>query len=153
MAKVKEVCEEKFKPIIEALGYELIEVSYKKEFDGMNLIFTIDRDEGITIDDCEKVNREIDPIIDELNPTMDEPYTLIVSSPGIDRPLKTERDFKRNLNKEISISLFSKINGEKKFNGTLESYSDTEVTIKDSNGNLITLQREKIANIEPIIKF
>ena len=153
MAKVKEICEEKFKPIIEELGYELIEVSYKKEFDGMNLIFTIDRDEGITIEDCEKVNREIDPIIDELNPTMDEPYTLIVSSPGIDRPLKTERDFKRNLNKEISISLFSKINGEKKFNGTLESYSDTEVTIKDSNGNLITLQKNKIANIEPIIKF
>ncbi|MBQ8845393.1 MAG: ribosome maturation factor RimP [Clostridia bacterium] len=153
MAKVKEICEEKFKPIIEELGYELIEVSYKKEFDGMNLIFTIDRDEGITIEDCEKVNREIDPIIDELNPTMDEPYTLIVSSPGIDRPLKTERDFKRNLNKEISISLFSKINGEKKFNGTLESYSDTEVTIKDSNGNLITLQKDKIANIEPIIKF
>ena len=64
MAKVKEICEEKFKPIIEELGYELIEVSYKKEFDGMNLIFTIDRDEGITIEDCEKVNSEIDKIID-----------------------------------------------------------------------------------------
>ena len=143
MAKVKEVCEEKFKPIIEALGYELIEVSYKKEFDGMNLIFTIDRDEGITIDDCEKVNREIDPIIDELNPTMDEPYTLIVSSPGIDRPLKTERDFKRNLNKEISISLFSKINGEKKFNGTLEN-NNTE---NSYSANIIVEQKNNKANL------
>ena len=153
MAKVKEICESKFRPIIEEMGYELLEVTYKKEFDGMNLVFTIDKEEGITIDDCEKVNRYIDPIIDELNPTADEPYILIVSSPGIDRPLKTERDFSRNMGKEIKISLFSKLDGRKVFEGTLENYNDKEITIKEANGNSLTLQRDKIANIEPIIKF
>ena len=94
MAKVKEISEAKIRPIIEEMGYELVDVEYKKEYDGMSLIFTIDKEEGVTIDDCEKVNKVIDPIIDELNPTDDQPFTLVVSSPGLDRQLKTDRDLK-----------------------------------------------------------
>ena len=75
MAKVKEICEEKLRPIIEGMGYDLVDVEYVKEFDGMNLIFTIDKEEGVTIDDCEIVNKKIDPIIDELDPTDDKPFS------------------------------------------------------------------------------
>ena len=150
--KVKTICEEKICHIIEDMGYEVVEVEYAKKSDGMNLTFYIDCDKGVEIDDCEKVSKVIDPIIEELNPTDDQPYILSVSSPGIDRPLKSERDFKRNVGNEISITLFSKIDGKKKFDGTLKSFSPEDVTIT-SNGKDITLQRDKIAHIVPIIKF
>ena len=152
LAKVKEICEEKLRPVIEEMGYELVDVQYVKEFDGMSLIFTIDKEEGVTIDDCEKVNKVIDPIIDELNPTNDAPFTLVVSSPGLDRPLKTDRDLKRNLNKEVTISLFAKQNGKKEFEGVLEDFSEKTVTLKTEKETL-TFDRDKIANIKLIIKF
>lgn len=152
MAKVKEICEKEIAPIIQNMGYELLEVTYQKYADGMNLVFTIDSDNGITIDDCEKVTKAIDPILDELNPTNDQPYILSVSSPGIDRPIKTDRDFKRNMEKEIEITLFKKIDGVKKFDGILKSFNEEEVTI-ESQCKSITLKRDQIAHIQPIIKF
>ncbi len=152
MAKVKEISEAKVRPIIEGMGYELVDVEYKKEFDGMSLIFTIDKEEGVTIDDCEKVNKAIDPIIDELNPTDDEPYTLVVSSPGLDRQLKTDRDLKRTLNKDVTLTLFSKLNGKKNFEGTLVNFDDKTVTIKIDDEEKI-FNRDKIAGLKLVIKF
>ncbi|HIT62764.1 MAG TPA: ribosome maturation factor RimP [Candidatus Caccovivens faecavium] len=152
MAKVKEISEAKVRPIIEGMGYELVDVEYKKEFDGMSLIFTIDKEEGVTIDDCEKVNKAIDPIIDELNPTDDEPYTLVVSSPGLDRQLKTDRDLKRTLNKDVTLTLFSKLNGKKNFEGTLVNFDDKTVTIKIDDEEKI-FDRDKIAGLKLVIKF
>ena len=101
MAKVKEICEKEIAPIIQNMGYELLEVTYQKYADGMNLVFTIDSDNGITIDDCEKVTKAIDPILDELNPTKDQPYILSVRSTGIDRQITTDIDIKRNIVTEI----------------------------------------------------
>ena len=121
MSKIKQICEDNLKATIEELGYELVDVSYEKENGGMSLIFTIECDAGVTIDDCEKVTKVIDPLLDELNPTDDKPYTLVVSSPGLDRPLKTDRDFKKNLGNEVEINLFAKIDGKKAFTGTLKS--------------------------------
>lgn len=152
MIKVKDVCKQKLQPIIEEHGYELVDVTHQKEASGMNLVFTIDNENGVTIDDCEKVHKIIDPILDELNPTDDKPYILSVSSPGIDRPLKTERDFKRNLGNEIEITLFQKVDGKKKFVGELINFNDSEVTIKNNDGE-INFNREKIAHIVPVIKF
>ena len=152
MAKVKEICEAKIRPIIEEMGYELVEVEYKKEYDGMSLIFTIDKEEGVTIDDCEKVNKAIDPVIDELNPTDDQPFTLVVSSPGLDRQLKTDRDLKRTVGKDVTVTLFSKVNGKKNFEGTLISYDEKtiKVLVKDEE---MTFDRDKIAGLKLVIKF
>ena len=150
--KVKAVCEEKIVPVIEQLGYEVVEVEYVKKSDGMNLTFYIDNDAGIQIEDCEKVSKAIDLILEEVNPTDDQAYILNVSSPGIDRPLKTERDFQRNLNKEIELTLFSKMDGKKKFVGTLVEFTKDNVVI-ENNGVQIKLEREKIAHIVPVIKF
>lgn len=150
--KVKTIVSEKVVPVIEQLGYEVVDVEYGKQSDGMNLTFYIDNDEGINIEDCEKVSKVIDPILDELNPTDDVPYILNVSSPGIDRPLKTERDFARNINKEIEVTLFSKMDGKKVFKGTLISYDKEQLILEQNNQN-ITFSREKIAHIVPIIKF
>lgn len=152
MAKVKEISEAKLRPVIEEMGYELVDVEYKKEFDGMSLIFTIDKEEGVTIDDCEKVNKAIDPIIDELNPTGDEPYTLVVSSPGLDRQLKTDRDLRRTLDKDVSLTLFSKLDGKKNFEGTLVNFDEKTVTIKIDDEEKV-FDRDKIAGLKLVIKF
>ena len=151
-SKVKTICEEKVVPVIEELGYEVVEVEYAKKSDGMNLTFFIDNEKGIVIEDCEKVSKAIDDILEELDPTEGVGYILNVSSPGIDRPLKTNRDFERNLEKEISITLFSKLDGNKKFDGTLVSYTDETVTIQTKT-QLLELKRELIAHIVPVIKF
>lgn len=152
MAKVKTVCEEKINPIIEGLGYEVVEVEYIKKSDGMNLTFYIDKDGGVQITDCELVSKTIDPILEELNPTEDKPYILSISSPGIDRPLKTNRDFQRNIGKEIEITLFAKIDGKKVFKGTLTDFDEKNLTIEIENKKT-TFGREQIAHIVPVIKF
>ncbi len=149
--KIKDVCYEKLEPVIRNLGYELVEVFYGKQQDGMNLIFYIDSPKGITIDDCEKVHREIDPILDDLNPTNDASYILSVSSLGIDRPIKTNRDFERNIGKEIEVTLFSKINGKKSFKGILISFNDKSFSIEGDEK--LTFQRDKVAHIAPVINF
>ncbi len=152
MAKVKQICEEKLRTVIEEMGYELVDVSYEKENGGMSLIFTIDKEAGVTIDDCEIVNRKIDPILDELNPTDDKPYTLVVSSPGLDRPLKTDRDLRRTLGKEVELSLFAKQDGKKLFTGVLKNFDEKTVTLETQKGD-ITFEREKVAIIKLVIKF
>lgn len=152
MAKVKQICEEKLRPIIEEMGYDLVDVEYVKEFDGMNLVFTIDKEEGVNIDDCERVNKKIDPIIDELNPTGDQPFTLVVSSPGLDRPLKSDRDFRRNLGNEVVLTLFSKLDGQKVFEGVLKDFDEKTVTLEIGKDTK-TFEREKVANIKLVIKF
>ena len=152
MAKVKQICEEKLRPIIEEMGYELVEVSYEKENGSMSLIFTIDKEEGVTIDDCEIVNKKFEQILDELNPTDDKPYTLVVSSPGLDRPIKTDRDLKRNLGKEIELTLFAKQDGQKVFKGVLKDFDDKNVTLQTQKGDF-TFERTKIANMKLVIVF
>lgn len=151
--KVKSICEENLTQIIEDLGYELVEIEYIKKADGMNLTFYIDNTDGIKIEDCEKVSRTIDPILEELNPTDDVPYILNVSSPGLDRPIKTDRDLQRNIQKEILITLFSKIDGNKKFQGNLEKFDDEFVYIRDKKEKEYKIERKQIAHIVPIIKF
>ena len=151
-SKVKSICEEKVVPVIEEMGYEVVDIEYAKKSDGMNLIFYIDKDEGVKIEDCEKVSRAIDGLLEELNPTDDSPYILSVSSPGLDRPLKTERDFKRNLNKEIEVTLFAKIDGCKMYTGLLKSYNEQEIEI-EINGQSMIIEKSKIAHIVPVIKF
>ncbi len=150
--KVVQICEEKICPIIEQAGYEVIEVEYAKKHDGMNLTFYISKDDEITIEDCEKVNNLIEPILDEINPTNDETYILNVSSPGIDRPIKNFKDFLRNKDKMVEVILYSAVQGKKKYSGLLKNYSDDLVEI-DTEGQRLSFDRKKIAQINPIIKF
>ncbi len=152
--KVKDVCFELCEPIITGLGYELVEVAYQKEQNGMNLIFYIDREEGITINDCEKVTKAIDDILEEANPTNDKPYTLVVSSLGIDRPIKTERDFQRNIGKEIEIKFYAPHPSLKKkaVEGVLKDFNEDAVII-ECDGNEISVERKLVANIAPVLKF
>ena len=150
--KVKTICEEKVNPIIENLGYEVVEVEYAKKADGMNLTFYIDKDDGVNIDDCELVSKAIDSVLEQLNPTDDAPYILSVSSPGIDRPIKSDRDFSRNIGNEIEVKLFAKIDGNKNFVGVLKDFDEKTFTI-DFNGKEMVFDKEQVAHIVPVIKF
>lgn len=151
-SKVCDIVIKELTPVIEELGYELVDVEYAKKVNGMNLTLFIFKTDGITINDCEKVHRTVDPLLDEINPTNDNPYVLNVSSLGLDRPFKTQRDYERYMGKDIVIKLYVPIEKNKQFIGQLQSVDNKEIIIliKDKP---MTIQKEKIAVAEPHINF
>ncbi len=151
MSKIADSVMNLVAPIAEKLGLEVVEVVYEKKYDGMNLTVFIDKDGGVSIDDCEKLHRAIDEPLDRLDP-IEGSYTLNVSSLGIDRPLKTDRDFKRNLNKKITVKLYSALNGKKKFSGVLLSFDDASFVL-DTGKEQMKFNRQQCAHIEPVIEF
>ncbi len=134
------------------LGLELVEVEYVKKHNGMNLTVYIDKEGGVTINDCEALHRIIDAPLDNIDPTEGAPYILNVSSLGIDRPLKTQRDFKRNLDKEIEVTFYAPYLGNKKLVGVLTSFNENSFFIK-VNDELHEIGYNLPANIKPVIKF
>ena len=116
-------------PLIEGGGYEYVGTEVKKTADAVELIVYIDNPNGVGLDDCEKISRLIDPVIEAQDP-IDGPYYLCVSSPGLDRPLKSPRDFARSIGKKVDIRLFAAIEKQKEFTGVLLSHDDGGVTIE-----------------------
>ena len=153
MKGVKEKVAELVESIVESQGCELVEVTFEKKFDGMNLTIFIDKKGGVTIDDCENVHRAIDEPLDELDPTNGAAYTLNVSSPGLDREIKTDKDFQRNIGEELEINLYQKILKNKKFVGELVSFDQDNIVIKNQKGVLTEIERSKIAKATKYIKF
>lgn len=152
-SKVIDRCNEHIVPIIENLGYDVLEVEYAKKVDGMNLTFYIDKPEGITIDDCETVNNAITDVLDEINVSDDAPYILNVSSAGLDRPIKNEKDFLRNKGKQVEIKLYVAINKQKVFTGALVGFDSDGYTIECQNGEILTFKKESVAICSPVIEF
>lgn len=146
--QVAELCE----PIVEKLGYELVEVKYAKGRSGMELTLFIYSPNGISLEDCEKVSKAVDMPLDELNPTNDESYTLNVSSLGLDRPIKTEADARRNLNQKVEVKFYAARDGKKSIIGILTNYDNESITI-DANGENIVFRFDEIANCTPVIEF
>lgn len=138
-------------PAVAELGYELYDVEYQKEYDNWVLTLCIDGPNGITLDDCERVSKAVDPVLDEADP-IDQPYYLSVSSIGIDRPLKMDKDYKRNIGNMLDIKLYAPQNGKKDFCGTLVSFSDTDFSIETKSG-IITFARKAVALVRPHIDF
>ena len=151
-SKITNLVETKISPIIEKMGYEVVEIEYAKKIDGMNLTFYINKVGGINIDDCEKVHKAIDKPLDDLNPTNEEKYILSVSSVGLDSPLKTDKDLKRNIGKEIDIKLYKPINKYNDFNGIIVELDNKKVIIK-ANEKEIKLPRNLIGNIVLHLEF
>ena len=152
MGKVSEQVMTLVQPIAQSFGLEVIEVLYEKKFDGMNLTIVIDKEGGVTIDDCEKLHRAIDQPLDELDP-IDTSYILNVSSPGIDRPLKTERDYRRNLNQKIAVKLYTPLDNKKSYEGVLIAFDEETFTVELKNGKQITFNKKDTAKVEPVIEF
>ena len=132
-------------PKIADMGYELYEVEYSKKQNGMNLtLFITKGEESITLADCEKVHKMADLELDVLNPTNDAPYYLNVSSVGLDKPLRTDKDFVRAMGKAVEIKLFTPFMSKKEYEGNLSSFDEENITI-ESDGTTAVLPRKNVA--------
>lgn len=143
--------EQLLKQPVAELGFELCDVEFIKEYGDWVLTLYIDKEGGVNIDDCERVSRAVDPMLDEADP-IEQAYMLSVSSLGLDRPLKKDADYTRNLGKRIEIKLFAPKDGKKEFKGELVSFDETNVVVRLEKGEL-TLERKAIALARPELVF
>ena len=139
-------------PKIEELGFEVVDIEYEKKYGQMNLTVYIDIPRGVNLDDCETVNNAVNPILDELDPTNGAPYILNVSSPGLDRPFKKQRDFERNYGKEVEVKLYAPLKGKKLYEGVLQTRDNNTVTIL-CGGEELKIENSRIAFVRPLVKF
>lgn len=139
-------------PIVSSFGFELVDVEYVKEAGTWYLRLYIDKEGGITIDDCEAVSRLFSDKLDEED-FIDDAYIMEVSSPGLGRPLKKEKDFKRSMGKEVEIRTYRPIDRQKEFFGILSAYDETHVTITLNNQETRVFQRDEIALIRLAFDF
>lgn len=149
MASIEERVETLIKPSIEKIGYDLYDVEYAKEGKNYFLRVFIDKEEGIDLEDCEKVSNEINELLDKAD-YIKEQYFLEVSSPGIERVLKKDRHLEQNIGKEIYIKLFKKDeNGKKEYQGILQNFKEEKITIEIETDK-IEIERKNIAQIKTI---
>lgn len=139
-------------PIIEENHFELVDVEYVKEAGNWYLRAYIDKEGGITVDDCEIISRRLGAWLDEKDFIADS-YILEVSSPGLLRPLKKDKDFARNIGKSVDIKLYKPLNKQKDFTGTIISYDKDTVTIAQEDGTEMLFNRPEIAIIRLAFDF
>ena len=139
--------------IAEEMNIEIVEIAPKIS-KNPSLTFFIDTEGGVDLDTCEKFHNAIDVVLDELDPSYGEPYTLNVSSPGIDRPLKTARDFERCVGKDVEIKFATPLQGKKHIESKLVGYDENNVVLNDGKGEKdYKLPLTKIEKINEAIKF
>lgn len=131
-------------PILEEKGYEMVDVEYVKEGSSWYLRAFVDKPGGITINDLESVSRRLSDLLDEKD-FISDAYILEVSSPGLGRPLKKDRDFNRSIGEEIEVHLYRSLNGNKQYIGLLKSYDKDTITIEDEDGSEINLDRVNVS--------
>ncbi len=144
-AELTQVVEPKCQRLAEEQGIELVDVSLDKEPTGKYLRIYIDKPEGITLDDCEKYHRAIQPQLESYD------YDFLeVSSPGVDRPLKKDRDFERALGLEVEVHLFKAVDGQKVFSGELTAWDKETLTILYS-GEERAFARRAASLVKPMV--
>jgi len=131
--------------LAEKMGYELVDVCLDREPTGKYLRIYIDRPEGISLDDCEAFHKAVRPLAEDYDYDFME-----VSSPGIDRPLKKDRDFERNTGSEIEIRLFKPLNGAKVLNGILAGLRDGVILLETPEG-ILEIPRKSASLVKPVV--
>ena len=145
--EIEAYAENLFLPITQKHGFELVDVEYVKEAGSWYLRVYIDKEGGIAVDD-----READPILDT-DDCIEESYNLEVSSPGLGRPLKKDKDFARSIGEEVEVRLFRAVEGCKEYTGLLNAYDKTTVTLMLENEKTLVLERSNIALIRLALDF
>ena len=146
--EIEKRTEELVLEIIKGTEIELWDVEYVKEGSEFYLRVYIDKPGGITIDDCVEVNRALNPKLDEED-FVEEAYTLEVSSPGLTRKLKKDRDFEKSIGKLVHIKLYKAENGSKEFIGRLVSFDEEKIVIKSDDGDdgsEVSLDRSNVSS-------
>ena len=144
--------EELLLPITESHGFELVDVEYVKEGGTWYLRAYIDKPGGITVDDCEVISRAFSDVLDEKD-YIEDTYIFEVSSPGLGRPLKKEKDFARSIGEEVEIRTYRAIDRQKEFIGILIEYDKDTVTIEYEDESTKTFDRADIALIRLALHF
>lgn len=133
-------------PMIDENHFELVDVEWVKEGANWYLRVFIDKEGGITVDDCEVISRAFEEILDRED-YISENYIFEVSSPGLDRPLKKEKDFARSIGKDVEIKLYKALNKEKEFVGVLTGYDKETITIELDDESTMVFKRSDVALI------
>ena len=149
--KVTDLVTEFAKPVVESFGCELWDVEYVREGSERFLRIYLDKDGGIDIEDCEKVHRALDPILDEKDPIA-ERYTFEVSSAGLERPLKRPGDFAQFMGAPVLVKLYRPRNGLKEIPGILRGYDDGKVTV-EAGKETITFEKSEVALVRLRVEF
>lgn len=144
--------EELLEPIVVEAGFELVDVEYVKEAGTWYLRAYIDKPGGITVDDCEVISRKFSDILDEKD-YIEDSYIFEVSSPGLGRPLKKEKDFQRSLGEDVEIRTYRPIDGQKEFEGVLKAFDKNTVTIAYEDDAQQIFNRSEIALIRLALDF
>ncbi len=139
-------------PVTEEFGFELVDVEYVKEGGTWYLRAYIDKEGGITVNDCEAVSRKFSDLLDEED-FIDDSYVLEVSSPGLGRPLKKEKDYIRSMGKEVEVRTYRAIDRKKELTGILSAYNNETVTIILEEGKELTFDKKDIALIRLAFDF
>lgn len=160
MSEVSEIIDkvtETVQPILDENNFYLYSIEYVQEGGSWYLRVFIDKDNGISIDDCVLVSDQLSEKLDEIDPDpFADQYFLEVSSPGAERPLKNEADYQRAVNQYIHVSLYQQINGRKVYEGTLTNLSDKELTLDyldKTRHRQVVIDRSKVAKARLAIKF
>lgn len=149
-SKVSVLVENIARPIAEELGFELVDVEFVREGTDWYLRVYIDKDGGITLNDCEAMTRPLSDKLDELDP-IPQSYLLEVSSPGVERPFKTPRDFEKAIGEYVKVKFYKAVNGKKTVEGILEKYDGEAVTILFDDDTREIYQLKDISKINRII--
>lgn len=139
-------------PMMEEHQFELVDVEFVKEAGTWYLRAYIDKPGGITIDDCEVISRALSDQLDAKN-FIEESYILEVSSPGLGRPLKKEKDFIRSQGESVEVKLFRALDGQKEFTGILKEWDKETVTLEFEGGTRLSIDRADIALIRLAFDF
>jgi ribosome maturation factor RimP len=150
-ASISESIIEIIEPVIQDESLELVDVEYKKLGKTWTLRVYIDKAQGITVDDCQKISRQIEDTI-EVDELITNPFVLEVSSPGLDRPLKKEKDFLRYRNKPVEVKTYSPIENRKNFQGTIQDCKE-KILYLNEEGASIKIPLDTIAKAKLIIEF
>ena len=149
--KITDQVTEFAKPVVETFGCSLWDVEYVREGSERYLRLYIDKDGGVDIDDCEKIHRAIDPILDEKDP-IPESYHFEVSSAGLERALKRPGDFERFMDSPVLVKLYRPRNGLKEIPGILRGYEDGKVTV-EAGKETITFEKSQVALVRLRVEF
>ena len=139
-------------PIINKNNYELVDVEFVREGSNWFLRAYVDKEGGFSVNDCEKVSREFSDLLDEED-FIEESYILEISSPGLGRPLKKDKDFARSIGEEVELKLYKAVENQKEFSGTLEAYDDLTVTIGFEGDVKTAFDRKNIALIRLAVDY
>ncbi|HOO22303.1 MAG TPA: ribosome maturation factor RimP [Clostridia bacterium] len=148
VSKAKEV----IIPVVERLGYEVVDIEYKKEYGENNLTVYIFKKGGVSLDDCELVNNELDPVLEINDITEGASYNLNISSPGLDRKIVTPDDFRRNMDTDIELVFVKPLGKKKHTHGILVAYDENSVTILQKDRE-VKYDKGNLSVVRPYIDF